>query len=808
MKTLLTSLIILILTVSLSAVNGLINFNNPSNVTNLLNHATGTAISTVGNSNAGSHSGKIANSYVKNSESASRAIFSGAGAGTVASPYIITSPGQLNEVRNFHDSHFILGNDLDLNVSPYNSGEGWVPLGEESTSRTELDLSLATGGSFTITAMGMFGDTTTAPIYLPTDAGEIQNAIMNADIMVNVFEVDTNKYSFSNFISLNLELVVGTATTQEFATYPFSGVFDGNNKTISNLYINRATSQRQGLFAYTEGATLMNLTLNNIYVAGAACSGGLLAEGHNTVLTNCHANGTISTGLTANCGGLAANLENEGDLQIDNCSSTGSVTGNSWVGGLFGACSGSTLNRCFSTSNITNPYGGSNGGLIGNCTNTNLNNCYAMGTVTGSNRPHNGGLIGFVSNGTATNCYSTGAVITPDIYSTGGLFGYTRSFSATGCYWDTVTSGRSNATGSGDATATGRNTDEMTYPYDAFTGWDFATIWNADVSNANGGYPMLRWGSADYPDGNDVPVGEAVVTVIGGDAYNGSGIIPDISSLGIVPVQTFTFVATGILRIEIITTAQIGIFRQAGVWYGASNSQGMLILNIDFDAVGKGEVPVILANEAPTLPVEFSAFDAIPSADYDSVILSWTVESETNHLGYDMMRSYDNELSHALKVNSSIITEGSHNGTQVNYQYNDSDLESGNSYYYWLASVSLGGIIDYYGPISVNLVAPPDGNDPPLIPVVTSLQKAFPNPFNPSVTITYGLAKAEFVQISIYNNKGQKIRTLLNETQSPGQSRVSWNGINDQGSSCSSGIYYIRMTAGQYHTTQKIIMMK
>lgn len=54
--------------------------------------------------------------------------YSGTGAGTEIDPYIVTTPSQLNEVRSYRTSFFKLGNDIDLNVSPYNSGSGWLPI--------------------------------------------------------------------------------------------------------------------------------------------------------------------------------------------------------------------------------------------------------------------------------------------------------------------------------------------------------------------------------------------------------------------------------------------------------------------------------------------------------------------------------------------------------------------------------------------------------------------------------------------------------------------------------------------------------
>jgi flagellar hook assembly protein FlgD len=64
------------------------------------------------------------------------------------------------------------------------------------------------------------------------------------------------------------------------------------------------------------------------------------------------------------------------------------------------------------------------------------------------------------------------------------------------------------------------------------------------------------------------------------------------------------------------------------------------------------------------------------------------------------------------------------------------------------------------------------------------------------------------VQINIYNIKGQKVRTLVNDTFSPGTHKVIWNGTDDSGKAVSSGIYFYKMKAGDYTETRKMLLMK
>ncbi len=91
---------------------------------------------------------------------------------------------------------------------------------------------------------------------------------------------------------------------------------------------------------------------------------------------------------------------------------------------------------------------------------------------------------------------------------------------------------------------------------------------------------------------------------------------------------------------------------------------------------------------------------------------------------------------------------------------------------------------------------------------VTTLIGNYPNPFNPSTTIRYSTAKAEPVQILIYNQKGQLVRTFEQVTPGKGVHEVTWNGTDDRGNDVSSGIYYFRLKSGMVSNTKKMILLK
>jgi hypothetical protein len=84
----------------------------------------------------------------------------------------------------------------------------------------------------------------------------------------------------------------------------------------------------------------------------------------------------------------------------------------------------------------------------------------------------------------------------------------------------------------------------------------------------------------------------------------------------------------------------------------------------------------------------------------------------------------------------------------------------------------------------------------------------YPNPFNPETTIRYNTAAKGPVSIEIFNLKGQRVKTLVNDTKEAGSYAAVWNGLDSNNCPVSSGVYFYKMNAGKYSATRKMIMMK
>jgi hypothetical protein len=99
-------------------------------------------------------------------------------------------------------------------------------------------------------------------------------------------------------------------------------------------------------------------------------------------------------------------------------------------------------------------------------------------------------------------------------------------------------------------------------------------------------------------------------------------------------------------------------------------------------------------------------------------------------------------------------------------------------------------------------------NEIAALPAGFSLSQNYPNPFNPSTCIEYQLIKSELVKLTVYNVLGKAVKTLINEKQTSGAKRITWDGTNDVGDKMVSGIYYYRLEAGGKSKTKKMVLLK
>lgn len=305
----------------------------------------------------------------------------------------------------------------------------------------------------------------------------------------------------------------------------FEGSLDGQNYTISGLYINRPDSNRVGLFGSLTSPNIENLTLDEVNVTGNTLTGALFGITSSGNFSNVHINGEINGNDYVGLMGGRADYSS-----IDTCSVSGNITGKRIAGGLLGYYQSTGQTMIDSTSvtatvtcendlcggfigvslaTIQNSYfdgtvvaGTSEiGGFIGR-SNGNISTCYATGSVEGA--LYVGGFVGDQIGGVIENCYTAIHVQSDNVGA--GLVAKSQNATIRYCYAASQVLG-GNAAG---LVFNANNTTVQSSYYDALimpssTGfgisttrpdmltpfaWDNTTIWTIDEGVT---YPYLQW---------------------------------------------------------------------------------------------------------------------------------------------------------------------------------------------------------------------------------------------------------------------------------------------------------------------------
>ena len=89
-----------------------------------------------------------------------------------------------------------------------------------------------------------------------------------------------------------------------------------------------------------------------------------------------------------------------------------------------------------------------------------------------------------------------------------------------------------------------------------------------------------------------------------------------------------------------------------------------------------------------------------------------------------------------------------------------------------------------------------------------TLYANYPNPFNPATIITYDLANFSSVELSVYDVRGRKIKSLFSGDQGAGQHKATWTGVDDYGLNVSAGVYIYKLEVSDKVFKRKMILMK
>ncbi|MCK5051354.1 MAG: carboxypeptidase regulatory-like domain-containing protein [Candidatus Cloacimonetes bacterium] len=298
------------------------------------------------------------------------------------------------------------------------------------------------------------------------------------------------------------------------------------------------------------------------------------------------------------------------------------------------------------------------------------------------------------------------------------------------------------------------NTNPYTNSYDDL-GWIEVIV--EEECEVSGLEMNLNWNSLDYPE---------------------EGYLFIISPSG-TQVEIYSAEQIGIIALELETDA-----------FNGEQSVGSWIIYI-YDSYGDGGHQITDAELILNLQHYMTIVNlAVEYESSTTAVASWTAPDPFGERSLDGYNIYlDGELigtSTSTDFTISNLTIGQEYVVGVSVQYSDEESEIVE--------------IDYTHTST---------NSPENIVPVTKLNGNYPNPFNPITTISFSVSHMpSFVNIEIYNLKGQKVKTLINEQLAAGQHSVIWKGKDDSNKSVSSGIYFYRMKSENYILSKKMILLK
>jgi M6 family metalloprotease-like protein len=175
-----------------------------------------------------------------------------------------------------------------------------------------------------------------------------------------------------------------------------------------------------------------------------------------------------------------------------------------------------------------------------------------------------------------------------------------------------------------------------------------------------------------------------------------------------------------------------------------------------------------------------------------AVVLNWQAPASAgrNLAGYKVFKNGSSVFSGVIEATT----------------YTDPNVSEGSSYSYYVKAVYQNPTALSPASNTINItVNPTDTED---LIKVTRLDGNYPNPFNPSTTVSFSLKSDAKVKLSVYNVKGELVKTLADEEMKAGRHSIIWNGTNLHNKQTAAGIYFLKMSTPDYTSNKKMIMLK
>jgi hypothetical protein len=240
------------------------------------------------------------------------------------------------------------------------------------------------------------------------------------------------------------------------------------------------------------------------------------------------------------------------------------------------------------------------------------------------------------------------------------------------------------------------------------------------------------------------------------------------------------------------------------VYYGwirasVNNDADKLSLIIhDWAYENKADSRILTGQRDTPTPIELSSFTAVE--ENGSICLNWETGSEQENSGFVVERkvsggAWENLVDY--HVDSALEGHGTTSESH-SYSWLDENVLPGNMYQYRLGDIDHANKTVWHDVVEIT-VSEKAAN----IPGEFGLQSAFPNPFNPTLTIRYGLTEDAQTSVKILDLQGKIIANLSDKQQKAGSYELQWQAGDN-----ASGVYLVEVISGEKSDLRKVLLTK
>ena len=365
-----------------------------------------------------------------------------------------------------------------------------------------------------------------------------------------------------------------------------------------------------------------------------------------------------------------------------------------------------------------------------------------------------------------------------------------------------------------DSPINGLFTGGIYSPNGNFTGIDSLTyVANDGMVNSNLGMVLIT-----VTNTNDAPyVSQAMSDIeVDEDANDLSLLINGVfDDADIIINDTLTITAISLNTDLIITGSDSNAVPFISFIPNANGETDVVITATDLEGLFVNDTVHVMVNAVNDAPSAFELLqvDSLISITSENIAtgmahFEWTASSDVD--GDDIQYTFGWVQPGAWYGGDSIT-----NATSIDMSYQEVydmiTTQSDTTSWWWYVEATDGVDTTGASPDSLTIqwdISDMLSIDDDLMPLSFALHQNYPNPFNPTTTLQYDLPEDAQVKIMIYDLMGREVKTLVNNQQTAGFKSIIWNASNNLGQPVSAGMYLYRISAGDFHSVKKMILLK